>query len=262
MENPFPGMNPYLERHWRDVHHRVVTYACDQLAARLPNDLRARIDERVFVREEGELRYEVYPDVRVVERPFFEAGARPAGGLMAAEPLVVEIESEPVHQGFIEIVEAGSGDRIITVIEFLSLSNKLPGEGRDKYRRKQRDCRKARVNLVEIDLLRAGKRVLAIPEGQKPRQYRTPYRVCVTRGRRPGAHEIYRVSLRDRLPAIRIPLRKSDEDVQLELQPLIDQCYRNAAYDDIDYSRDPHPPLDSEDAAWAAGLLREKGLRK
>lgn len=262
MENPFPGMNPYLERHWRDVHHRVVTYACDQLAAHLPGDLRARIDERVFVREEGELRYEVYPDVRVIERPFLEAGARQQGGLATAEPLVIEFESEPVHQGFIEIVEAGSGDRVITVIEFLSLSNKLPGEGRDQYRKKQRDCGKARVNLVEIDLLRAGKRVAALPDARTPQQYRTPYRVCVTRGRRSRAHEIYRVPLRERLPAIRIPLRKTDEDVPLDLQPLIDQCYRNAAYDDIDYSRDPYPPLESEDAAWADGLLRERGIRK
>lgn len=262
MENPFPGMNPYLERYWRDVHHRVVTYACDQLSPNLPRDLRARIDERVFVRADGELRYEVYLDVRVVERPFIRMGARQPSGLVAAEPLVVEIESEPIHEGYIEIVEAGSGDRVITVIEFLSLSNKLAGEGRDQYRKKQRDCHKARISLVEIDLLRAGKRVLALPDARTPRQYRTPYRVCVTRGQRPKAREIYRVPLREPLPRIRIPLRKTDEDVLLEIQPLIDQCYRNAAYDDIDYSREPQPPLDPEDAAWADALLREKRLRK
>jgi len=27
MKNPFPGMNPYLEAHWRDVHTSLVTYA-------------------------------------------------------------------------------------------------------------------------------------------------------------------------------------------------------------------------------------------
>lgn len=24
--SPFPGMDPYLERFWRNVHHRLVTY--------------------------------------------------------------------------------------------------------------------------------------------------------------------------------------------------------------------------------------------
>ena len=67
--------------------------------------------------------------------------------------------------------------------------------------------------------------------------------------------------LRERLPAVRIPLRQSDDDVPLELQPLIERAYDYGAYDDIDYHRDPEPPLGPEDAAWADQLLRSKGLR-
>ncbi len=26
MPSPFPGMDPYLESHWRDVHHSLITY--------------------------------------------------------------------------------------------------------------------------------------------------------------------------------------------------------------------------------------------
>ncbi len=40
MHNPFPGMDPYLEQHWGDVHHRLVQYASDQLQEHLPADLR------------------------------------------------------------------------------------------------------------------------------------------------------------------------------------------------------------------------------
>ena len=47
----------------------------------------------------------------------------------------------------------------------------------------------------------------------------------------------------------------------LELQPLVNEAYRNGTYEDTDYRRDPVPPLDPEDAAWADALLREKGLR-
>ena len=35
-----------------------------------------------------------------------------------------------------------------------------------------------------------------------------------------------------------------------------------AAYDlSVDYRREPEPPLNAEDAAWADELLRHKGLR-
>ncbi len=35
MLSPFPGMDPYFEHHWRDVHHRLVTYSCDQIQTQL-----------------------------------------------------------------------------------------------------------------------------------------------------------------------------------------------------------------------------------
>lgn len=41
-------MDPYLEAHWGDVHARFIAYASDQLQSKLPSDLRARVQERVF----------------------------------------------------------------------------------------------------------------------------------------------------------------------------------------------------------------------
>ena len=49
MKSPFPGMDPYLERHWGDVHQALVTYIRDQLQPSLPDDLRARMQERVYI---------------------------------------------------------------------------------------------------------------------------------------------------------------------------------------------------------------------
>ena len=64
------------------------------------------------------------------------------------------------------------------------------------------------------------------------------------------------------MPGIRIPLRRDDPDVALDLQVLIDQVYRNAAYgDDIDYAQPCRPPLAGEDVAWAESLLRTAGRR-
>ena len=36
MRSPFPGMDPYLEQFWGDVHHRLITYTCDALQRHLP----------------------------------------------------------------------------------------------------------------------------------------------------------------------------------------------------------------------------------
>jgi hypothetical protein len=256
-------MDPYLEPHWRDVHHRLVTYACDQLQGRLPGDLRARVEERVYVESAQGLGRGMYPHIRVVERGRGKAPASaPQGGVAVAEPLVIHLPDEPVTQGYIEIIDVGSGKRVITVIEVLSPSNKVAGEGQDLYLPKQRELQQGGVSLVEIDLLRAGQRVLAVPAERIPPSHRTTYQVCVRRGWQPTAVEVYRVPLREPLPPINLPLRQTDTDVPLDLQTLIDQCYANGRYgDDIDYSREPEPLLDPDDARWADELLRSQGRR-
>ena len=54
--------------------------------------------------------------------------------------------------------------------------------------------------------------------------------IRVSRAQRPGRHEVYRISLRERLPAFRVPLRETGPDVPLDLQPLADRCYRTGRY--------------------------------
>ena len=121
----------------------------------------------------------VYPDVRVVERPGRKANTGPATEIHAVQPLVIYADSEPVTEGFIEIIDVGSGNRVVTVFELLSDTNKQPGEGQDLYRRKQREYLQGDVNLVEIDLLRSGKCVLAVSPSRIPLAHRTTYQVCV-----------------------------------------------------------------------------------
>jgi hypothetical protein len=65
------------------------------------------------------------------------------------------------------------------------------------------------------------------------------------------------------LPAIRIPLKDEDENVALDLQAVLTAAYDRAGYDlEVDYGREPVPPLDGEWRDWAHRLLREKGLRQ
>jgi len=90
-------------------------------------------------------------------------------------------------------------------------------------------------------------------------RYRTPYRVVVRRGWRRMQVDYYPISLGDRLPSIKVPLRPADRDVPLHLQALIKQCYDNGGYDDIDYTADFEPPLAPAANRWAAQLLRRAG---
>lgn len=262
MKSPFPGMDPYLEQHWLDVHHGLVIYSRDQLQLRLPGQLRARVEERVFVEtEEGEYRA-VHPDVRVVEYPRGPGEAATAeAGVAVDEPLVLHLDDEPTRQGYLEIVDVASGNRVVTVIEFLSPTNKVPGEGQDLYLRKQREVLAARASLVEIDLTRSGRRVLSVPPERIPPSYRATYQAIVRRAWQPNRAEVYRMPLDRALPKVRVPLRETDADVPLELQALIDLCYANGRYDDLDYKADPNPPLAPQDAAWADAWLRGKGAR-
>jgi hypothetical protein len=264
MRSPFPGMDPYLEQFWGDVHHRLITYSCDELQKHLPGDLRARMGERVFVEPTEAQGRNVIPDVRVVERGRREEpGLRLSNGVAVAEPLVVHLEQdEPVRQGFIEIIDIKSGRRVVTVIEILSPSNKVAGPGRELYVKKQEELRAGGVSLIEIDLLRTGARVLSVPFDRIPEGHRTPYAACARRGWKPFEIEFDRIPLRDRLPAIAIPLSRDDPDVPLDLQALLDQCYETGRYgDDIDYREEPDPPLQPDDARWADTLLREQGRR-
>lgn len=261
MKSPFPGMDPYLE-FWPDVHARMILYACDQLEERLPSNFIARVEERVVFETEQRPPQGRYPDVKITERPGRgNGGVAVLGSTAVAEPVIVECE--PATETFINILEAGPGQRLVTVIELLSLSNKLPGDGQQEYLQKQRELRDARVSLVEIDLLRRGQRVFSVPNWLVPDSVRTTYGACVRRGYWLSRYELYPISLRIALPAIRIPLRQTDQDIRLDLQAVLEQAYRKGRYHlTIDYSKRPDPPLASPDAKWARALLKPRGKKK
>jgi len=264
MASPFPGMDPYLEAHWRDVHASLVIYARDGLQGVLPGSLRARVEERVLLEAPtGLVDHPLYPDVRVVEYTE-ERGPEAAGGtgVATAHPLVVEVACEPATEPFLQIIDTASGNRVVTVIEFLSPANKTPGPNREQYLRKQREICSSDANLVEIDLNRLGIHTLAFALVNLARRFRSSYMVCVRRTTVPNKAYVYPMPLTAPLPRIKIPLRPEDVDVPLDLQMLIDQCYRNGAYEGtLNYAGDADPPLRGAEKTWAEQLLCEKGLR-
>ena len=267
MKSPFPGMDPFLELHWGDVHSALIYEIRAALVPNLPNDLRARIEERVFVESDLGASRHVVPDVRVLEtsRPRADVMDIGGGGTAVAElteldeaeadaePFVFELFGLEITEGYIEIRERGGG-RVVTVIEVLSRANKYPGSGQKEYRRKQDEVLLSDATLVEIDLVRGDHRVMSMPNSLVPPQHQADYLVCISPGWNRSRRQLYAMPLRKKLPAIRIPLRKTDVPIRIELQPLIDRAYQLGGYDDLDYTEELDPPLTAEEAAWVKSL--------
>src|SRR5437763_1216154 len=102
MPSPFRGMDPYLEAHWRDIHSRLIIYACDALQGALPGSLRARVEEAVLLETpQGIAPHPLFPDLRVVEYAVKRTTATMEKGSVAVvEPLLIEAEQEPVTEPF------------------------------------------------------------------------------------------------------------------------------------------------------------------
>jgi hypothetical protein len=261
MKNPFPGMNPWMEEYWRDVHASLLVYARDQLNSELPPGLQARVDERLAVDAAEEKPRTYLPDVSISEpwdRPAGPVLGQGGQAVAAAEPTVVDFGQEVLRH--LEIVD--SRTHVITAIELLSPSNKADAEAVLNWRRKRLDYLHGGINMVEIDLLRGGAWTLPDRSLLKPTAPgRVDHHACVTRPPWMTRHEFYVLPLRQRLPAIRVPLRRADPDAALDLQVLIDQCYERGRYDSIiAYRTGPQPPLPDEEAAWAKEVLASTNL--
>ncbi len=257
MRSPFPGVDPYLEQHWGDIHTSLMVYVRDQITEQLPSDLQARVEESVCVDEDESSRW-IYPDFKVIEHPDPRSSSAVAvAEITVAEPMIIPVPSELPTQRHIEIVDRNSGNRVVTAIELLNPANKEEGLGRQAYRRKQLDYITAGVNLVEIDLIRAGAFVVAVPQDAIPSNKRTPYVVCVRRVQRPDEAEVIAIAIDKPVPNFRIPLRPTDGDIVLRLQPLLGDCYRRGRYASIDYSHPPRPPLDEQTATWVNAIPRD-----
>jgi len=256
-------MDPYLEMHWSDVHQRLITYAGEELGQHLPSDLVARLEERVFIEKEADRIRRIVPDLHVAGHPGWTAPdvlRENRGPPAVAEPVVFDLILDPTTEGYIEIRESRGG-KVITVIEFLSPANKCGGAGQEKYFQKQEEVLSSAASLVEIDLVRSGRRVLALPSAEIPPRFRNDFLVCISPGWVKGRRELYPLPLRQPLPAVPIPLREGEARVNLALHSLVERVYAVGRFDLTDYSAEPEPPLSPEDAAWMADLLKAAGRR-
>lgn len=222
--NFLPGMNPFLQVRWPDAHTRLIAYISDVLNERLPNDLTVVAEESIAI--DGS-----------------------------------ELDSDDVSTTVRWLEIRGLDDRLITIIELLSPSNKTPVGAANMSRRNARLIRNG-VNVVEIDLIRGGFRTVPelIAAEMNDATDQTTYLVVVGKACVPEERDVYYCPLRERLPAFAVPLRSTDTPVPLDLQPLVDRCYQAGRYWQVSQRPLPPPALPAEEQAWLMQQLRAADL--
>jgi hypothetical protein len=260
-------MDPYLENPalWPDVHHNFISGIQGLLAAQLRPKYVVRVEERAYIADETDDPFkgqQRIPDVEVAGRPGWEEARFALGGeasrLDVVEPVVATTWfEEEIHEAFLKIIDLASRD-VVTVIEVLSPTNKVPGSsGGKSFEQKRREVMYSPSHWVEIDLLR-GSRLVPVPKKIGSHEYL----VHISRSSQRPRGQLWPIRLSQRLPVIPIPLKPGDPDACLDLQAVLEASYDRAGYDlEIDYRQDPRPPLDGELSDWADQLLRSKGLR-
>jgi hypothetical protein len=249
MASPLPGMDPYLEPHWLDVHTSLVAAARRALNADLPSDLVARVEERVAVESNDEPDRLLGPDVRVfTNRP---GGAGKTAAVIDA-PFKLAVADDPVVERFIRIVDRDG--HLVTVIEFVSPANKRQ-PGRRRFKSNRRQLLASGVNFVEIDLVRAGSWRRLMSPNVCPAGAVAPYRAIVytPRSAADGGSTgyLFPISIREPLPDIPIPLRPGELPVTLRLQTMLASVYDEGRYGrTLRYDRAPVVKLDAGDAEW------------
>lgn len=259
-DNPFPGMNPYLERRdiWPDFHDRLIASLANELGPQLPDNYRIALHRRVEVQEPlgSALGLNLMvPDALVTREPT----VTPAGPTATAEAATA-VAAPAEEAGAVRVrmprdirvawlrVETVPDRELVTIVEVLSPTNKAPGRERLRYVRKREVIVASGANLVEIGLLR---RWEPMPLEAPPTA--NDYRVLVCRGwERPDAL-LFPFSVKQAIPKFALPLLPEDEvGPEVELGPIINAMHHTARYSQVARYGEapPEPEFPPEAAEW------------
>jgi hypothetical protein len=247
-------MDPFIEDRglWPDFHDDLIAEIKHSLAVRLPERYFVQTAERAYVVLAGTDQKEAKPIYRDVRSELPIPASRPSkSGSVALRAFI----DEHFRENFIEIYEAEPSPRLVTCIEVLSPSNKRRGtKGWRLYLRKRNALMLGKANLVEIDLVRGGRRMPMVESWPD-----SPYYLLVGREDHVPYCRVWPVQFNQPLPDISVPLARPDPDLSLALQPMIDAIYERSRYAlRLDYNRPPAIALSPEENAWLAARLHSE----
>ena len=257
MTSPFPGMDPYLEGYlWPDVHNMLAAAFLEMLNLKITPKYVARLETRM-VRDTlpGEDIGIMYPDVEVVLNSTVDEPQMSYSSHAQTSSLTVSIPKiKPVDTKIpvVEIKDRAS-NRLVTAIEILSPINKR-APGLEPYLKKRKELSNARVHLLEIDLIRRGKRPVKHRKIQD-----CHYTVNLTRAGTAWT-DVWGFSVKDTAPIVPVPLAGDDPDVVLDLGEALKIIYKRSMYHlSINYKEEPpKPPFDEQELAWMQDLFSHK----
>ncbi len=243
MQSPFMGMDPYLEdsRYWSDVPSRLGTHISTQLNRYLLPKYHATVETTITYEDfdTGKV-YPMRPDLTVYRQtiPVMPIGHAPSP--IDPAPIVQEMDLEIETKSLAVHIYLAKNRRMVTGIEIHSPANKRKhGKTYRKYLRKRKRLLNSDVHVMELDLLRAGERVIM---GQNLPKF--PYFATLSRAKPFRDVEIWPIALGQPLPTLPVPLLDPDPDVPLDLNTALRQLYVDGGYKQVlDYSQPPPPPL-------------------
>jgi len=253
MPSRFPGMDPFIEdQEWQDFHSTFNTVIREFLAPRIEPRYIVRVERRIYVEHGlGDDNEQVrWADVSVL----WSGDTSPAAAQVSTGTLMAPMECllpgpQERRESYLVIREQQTME-IVTVIETLSPANKRAyGAERDQYLTKREEILQSRTNLVELDLLRGGKRLpmIGMPPGD--------YFAIVSRGYRRPRADVYHWTIRNPLPTLPIPLKKGEPEAPLDLQQAFTTVYDRARYDlSLNYAANLSLPWRDDDASWVRQL--------
>jgi hypothetical protein len=252
MDNPFPGMNPFLEQPelWTQVHNRLIIAIADDITPQVAPHYLVTIEERVYQSTIDALIVGV-ADVALSRRP--NLNSQPLSSTATANrvvpaPVRVPVPEE-VTERFLEVRSTKTGE-VVCVVEVLSPKNKRSKDGRAAYENKRQKILGSNTSLVEIDLLRVGEAMPLLGA------INSTYRILVSQASRRPEAELYAFGLRDPLPDFPVPLRDNEPEAIVHLQQLLNEIYQRARFDlAIDYSQPLKPAVSDEDVFWMRETL-------
>lgn len=259
MKSPFPGMDPFIESHhlWGDFHDNFVIDIQRAIQRQLPPQYVARVSDRTFadtMDPQVDLVIENWfgPDVEVQRLaktlPVPRQTTSPAA---VADPPTARMRGQLEYEEreiFVDIYKRDPDQRLVTSVELLSPANKRRGSvGWEQYERKRNIFLSGHANLVEIDLLRRGRR-----HGMIAPWPPSPYAIAVFRRETAPECDVWAGFTTRPLPTIAVPLDPPDPDIAIALQPIVETIYELSRYAvQIRYDGPVDPPLTPDEAKFA-----------
>ena len=219
--SPFLGMDPFTETNhiWAGIHTQLI----------------------------GDLSINQLPQLIL---PTYHVDVEPSLQICTDDNLEDERAESAIF-----IREVGT-ERLVTVIEILSYSNKTKGKKKyDQYIKKRQEFLNSGIHLVEVDLLRWGDRVV----DKLPDQ---PYHILVSRGDEQPKGRVWSFGFQEPIPTVPLPLVEPDEYVPLLLQESFQKIYQARNFRQrLNYLSDPTPPLTEAQRLTIHKQLMQAGIR-